>query len=128
MAVIIYDYIEYALLAIAVLAAAIGSLGILVMPRLYARMHYLSLASSLGVILLALAVMVQEAAQPSTGKALIAAILVAFTGPLLNHATIRAARTHNLGHWAGSENAPETADELERADAEPAPGPVTEEA
>jgi multicomponent Na+:H+ antiporter subunit G len=108
-----YDFIEYALLAVAVAATLIGSIGVLVTPDLYARLHYISLATSLGVVLLALAVAVQEVAQPSTGKAIIAALLVAFTGPLLNHATARAARTHRLGHWAGPENAPETAVSVE---------------
>jgi multicomponent Na+:H+ antiporter subunit G len=109
-----YDFVEYALLALAVVITLLGCIGVLVMLDLYARMHYISLATSVGIVLLALAVAVQEVAQPSTGKAIIAALLVAFTGPLLNHATARAARTHRLGHWAGPENAPETPEHIEQ--------------
>jgi monovalent cation/proton antiporter MnhG/PhaG subunit len=110
MAVTPYDFIEYALLTLSVLFTLAGCVGIMVMGGLYARIHYMALATSVGVILLAAAVAVQEAFQPSTGKAIIAALVVAITSPVLTHATMRAARTHHLGHWAGPENAPETVD------------------
>jgi multicomponent Na+:H+ antiporter subunit G len=120
MAVTIYDFLEYALLALSVLFTLLGCIGIMVVPGLYDRMHYMALATSVGAILLAAAVVVQEAAQPSSGKAIIAALVVAVTSPLLTHATMRAARTHHLGHWAGPENAPQTVEQDE-------PSPVTEE-
>ena len=109
----LYDFIEYALLALSVLFTLAGCVGIMVMPGLYARMHYIALATSVGVILLAAAVAVQEAAQPSTGKAIIAALVVAISSPVLTHATMRAARTHHLGHWAGAENAPDPVEPVE---------------
>ena len=80
-----------ALLGIGVLTTALACVGVWAMPQFYARLHYLGLATSLGALALAGAIAVEEGSTGATTKAVIAALVVAVTGPTLTHATARAA-------------------------------------
>jgi multicomponent Na+:H+ antiporter subunit G len=86
------------LLVIGVGAGLLASLGILVMRHFYDRLHYVGLASALGAVSIAAAVVVQEGVSQASVKAVLTAIVVAVTSPVLTHATARAARIREFGY------------------------------
>ncbi|MFL5819229.1 MAG: monovalent cation/H(+) antiporter subunit G [Solirubrobacteraceae bacterium] len=73
-------------------------LGVLVMRDPYDRLHYVA-ASAAGASLVAAAVTVAESFSLIADKALLAAGFVLLTGPVLVHATARAARVREHGEW-----------------------------
>ena len=98
------------------LAAAIvlaSALGVLVMPGVYRKLHFVTPASLVAPALVALAVFIQEGLDENTGQTLIALLFVGIAGPYLSHATIRAARVRDQGDWRGRAASP----------GPPAPGP-----
>ncbi len=84
--------VEAALLVLVVGACACASLGVLVMPTTYARLHYVGLVTTVGAAACVLAVTVAEGLWPAGAKALLVGIVVIATGPVIAHATARAAR------------------------------------
>jgi len=92
------------LLGAGILVIAASVVGVLVMPNLPDRLHFLTPATSVGAPLVAGAVVVREA----LSHAGIASILVALTlmvyGPVLGHATIRAARIRRFDDWRPQRN------------------------
>jgi multicomponent Na+:H+ antiporter subunit G len=86
------------------LLAAVGvelvcSLGLLAITDSFDRLHFLGPASSIGSLLVAAAIVVEESLSSNGIKALAAAFLLLLTSPILTHATARAARVRQYGHW-----------------------------
>jgi multicomponent Na+:H+ antiporter subunit G len=86
------------------LLAAVGvelvcSLGLLVITDSFDRLHFLGPASTIGSLLVAAAIVVEESLSSNGIKALAAALLLLLTSPILTHATARAARVRQYGHW-----------------------------
>jgi multicomponent Na+:H+ antiporter subunit G len=79
-----------AIAGVAVLAFA--CLGVLVMPKPLARLHYVSVAP-LGVVLVVVGVLVREGASLISVKAICVGLFLVATGPVLSHATARAIHT-----------------------------------
>jgi multisubunit Na+/H+ antiporter MnhG subunit len=65
----------------------------------FARLHYTGPATTLGALLVCGAVTVNEGSSQAGLKAIIVAALLVSTGPLIVHATARAARIRDLGEW-----------------------------
>jgi len=87
------------LLGITVLSCWIGVVGMLRMREPMQAMHYLGLPASLGVTALTGAVLSETGLSSTTLKtALIAVVLLAINS-VVAHATARAFRTRELGHW-----------------------------
>ena len=87
------------LLGITVLACWIGVIGMLRMREPMQALHYLGLPASLGVVALTGAVLSETGLSSITLKtALIAVVLVGINSAVA-HATARAFRTRELGHW-----------------------------
>jgi multicomponent Na+:H+ antiporter subunit G len=89
----------------ALLTAAVGvellcCVGVLVMNDVFDRLHYLGPASAVGPFLVAGAVLVEESLGQPFVKATLVAILIAISGPVLSHATARAARVRQFDHWS----------------------------
>jgi multicomponent Na+:H+ antiporter subunit G len=85
------------LVAGGLLAAGIGiellcCLGALRARSAYDRLHYLGAASTLGAALVCVAVLVAEGFDQAGDKAVLLAVILAVCGPVLTHATARAAR------------------------------------
>lgn len=80
------------LLAIGVLSFAFTSLGLLFSRNLYDRIHYLAPGSLLGSTAFVAAVLVHEGLSQSGAKAILIAILLLVSNPVLSHATARAGR------------------------------------
>ena len=72
-----------------VVVLAFACLGVLVMPRALARLHYVSVAP-LGVVLVVVAVLVRDGASLISVKAICVGAFLVATGPVLSHATARA--------------------------------------
>ncbi|HET7589522.1 MAG TPA: monovalent cation/H(+) antiporter subunit G [Solirubrobacterales bacterium] len=87
-----------ALLALGVGLQLLSCLGLLVMRDTYARLHYLGPAT-FGVLAIAAAVFVEEPFSMIGEKALLAALFLLATGPVLVHVTARTARSRRHGEW-----------------------------
>jgi monovalent cation/proton antiporter MnhG/PhaG subunit len=74
-------------------------LGILVMDNVYDRLHYIGPASVLGPIAITVAVLFEEAFSMTGIMAILSALVLVGTGPVLTHALARAARLREFGRW-----------------------------
>jgi multicomponent Na+:H+ antiporter subunit G len=79
--------------------------GVLVMRGAYGRLHF-SAPAGIGAVLLALAVLVREGFSLIGDKALLVAVFVLLTSPVLSHVTARAA---HLRAGTGDERVPGSA-------------------
>ncbi len=84
--------IEAVLLAIAATASIGAGIGVLVMPTPYARLHYAGLVTTVAAPACAVAVAIAEGLWPAGAKALLVSLAMIVTGPVVTHATARAAR------------------------------------
>jgi multisubunit Na+/H+ antiporter MnhG subunit len=91
--------LEGMLLGLVLLLEAGSVLGLLLMPHLFDRLHFLGPTTTVASVLLAAAVITRETLDHQGVLALlIAAFLVTFQG-VVSHATARAARTREHGDW-----------------------------
>lgn len=88
-----------ALLAVGVGIELLCCLGIVVMDDVFDRLHYLGPATALGSVAIAAAVVLQEALSTAGIKAIMVAAVLLGAGPVLTHATARAARARRFGDW-----------------------------
>lgn len=75
------------------------ALGLWTIKDSFDRLHFLGPASTLGPLLVAAAIVLEESLSTNGVKALIAALLLLLTSPILTHATARAARVRQYDHW-----------------------------
>jgi multicomponent Na+:H+ antiporter subunit G len=101
------------LLGLAVLVVAGASVGVLVMPDAYAKLHFVTPATLLAPALVALAVAVQAGLDSNSGETLVALFFLAVAGPYLSHATVRALRVRQTGDWRPGKGARRPAPEEE---------------
>jgi len=87
------------LLALTVASTWIGVLGMLRMREPMQALHYLSLPGTLGVIALTSAVFLETGPSPVAWKTLLIAFILLGINSVITHATARAFRTRDLGHW-----------------------------
>ncbi|MGH3854884.1 MAG: cation:proton antiporter [Pseudonocardiaceae bacterium] len=87
------------LLAVAVLLVLASSLGVLVMRDVYQKLHFVTPASLLAPVFVALAVLVRQGYSENTVETWLALAFLVAAGPVLTHATIRAARIRETGDW-----------------------------
>jgi multisubunit Na+/H+ antiporter MnhG subunit len=88
-----------AMLAAAVLVVAASSVGILVMRDPYQKVHFVTPISLVAPILVAVAVTLRAGWSEPTGQTWLAVAVVCVAGPVLSHATVRAARVRERGDW-----------------------------
>ena len=93
-----------ALVAFGVAVQLLCCIGVLVMRSTLDRLHFLGPASTLGPAAVGIAILVEEGVSQGSGKALLLAMLLGATNPLLTHATARAARVREHGRWEPSES------------------------
>ncbi len=87
------------LLGIGGAAVLLTSAGMLVARGVLRRLHYLAPASTVGVAAVAAAILLHEGFDQAGIKAVLACGIVFVMNPVLTHATARAARVHQHGHW-----------------------------
>lgn len=81
-----------ALLTIGVLGFALTSIGLLVCRDVFDQIHYLAPGSLVGSIAISAAVLLHGGFSQAGAKAILIAILLLLSNPVLSHATARAAR------------------------------------
>jgi monovalent cation/proton antiporter MnhG/PhaG subunit len=87
------------LLGLAVLIVWLSALGTLIMRDPFERLHYMAPVSSLGAMAVAAAIALDGSVSHAGSKALLAALVLSITNPAVSHATARAARIRQFGHW-----------------------------
>ena len=87
------------LLGITVLSCWMGVAGMMRMREPMQAMHYLALPASAGVIALTAAVLSETGLSSTTLKTVIIAVVLLGINSVVTHATARAFRTRELGHW-----------------------------
>lgn len=92
------DVVAYVLLAAGVLLELIAVLGLCVMRDTLDRLHCVSL-SSWGVLLVGIAILVEESFSLLGDKALLTGVLAALLSPVLIHTTARSFRIRVRRDW-----------------------------
>lgn len=103
-----------ALLGLAVAVALASCLGVLVMPDVYRKLHFLTPLGVVAPVLVALAVTVEKGYYQDTTETWLAVLFVVIGAPVLGHATARAARIREIGDWRPGRRGGEPADEGEQ--------------
>lgn len=93
------DIVAYVLLGLGVAATLVSCLGVLVMPNVFDRLHYTAPATTIGAFAIALSIVVEEGWFAASVKSMLVFVLLLLTNPVLTHATARAARIRQFGHW-----------------------------
>ncbi len=91
--------VEAPLLGGVVLSCWLGVLGMLRMREPMQALHYLSLPACLGSVLLTIAVFVETGNSNTAWKTLLICLSLLAVNSVVTHATARAFRTRQLGHW-----------------------------
>lgn len=92
-------------------------IGVWIMPDTYDQLHFTGPATTVAPVAIAGAVILEESLSQSGVKAVLVAAILGVTGPVLTHATGRAARIREHGHFVALPE--EMAAETTRARAEP---------
>lgn len=87
------------LLALAVLVVAASALGVVTMKDAAARLHFVTPATIVAPLLVALAVLVRQGLDENTGETFLALVFLVAASPYLSHATSRAIRVRDHGDW-----------------------------
>ncbi len=90
---------QMVLLSGVVILCWLGVIGMWKMKEPMQALHYLSLPATAGAILLAIAVFVSQGVGPALCKTLLIAVIILATNSVVTHATARAFRARELGHW-----------------------------
>jgi monovalent cation/proton antiporter MnhG/PhaG subunit len=90
---------ETVLLVLLVVSCWIGVLGMWRMQTPIQALHYLSLPASAGVTFLVIAVFLEQGSSQISWKTLLIALILFAINSVGAHATARAFRTRELGHW-----------------------------
>jgi monovalent cation/proton antiporter MnhG/PhaG subunit len=106
------------LLATCVLSTAVCCLALVIFKDVFNRMHYLAPVTSVAMLALLAAVVIQEGWGQATLKTIVVLFVLFLVNAVLTHATARAARVRQFGHWlpqpnenlAGAENPGRTPD------------------
>ena len=92
-----------ALLVVGVGVTLASCVGVLVMRNAYDRLHYNAPATTIAPLAIAAAVVLEERLSAAGIKALLVALALLVTNPVLTHATARAARIRQFGEWTVQE-------------------------
>src|SRR5262249_5759015 len=87
------------LLYVAVATALLSTIGLVVMKGVNEKLHYMAPPATVSVVLIASAIVLEEGWSQGTTKTILCALAVLLMNPILTHATARAARIREFGHW-----------------------------
>jgi multicomponent Na+:H+ antiporter subunit G len=108
MAVTVQNVVTDVLLGFAVVIVGASSLGVLLMPDVFQKLHYVAPVSTLAPLLVAVGVTVSLGWAEGTTESWLALLFMAGTSPVLTHATARAAHVRAAGDWRGDKPARRT--------------------
>jgi monovalent cation/proton antiporter MnhG/PhaG subunit len=92
----------YLLLGACVVVCAICCLALAILRDFYVRLHYLAPVATVAFLALLIAVIIREGAGQSALKTILVFAALLLINAVLTHATARAARVRQLGHWTAS--------------------------
>jgi multicomponent Na+:H+ antiporter subunit G len=92
-----------ALLVVGVGVTLASCVGVLVMRDAYDRLHFTAPATTIAPLAIAAAIVLEERLSAAGIKALLVALALLVTNPVLTHATARAARIRQFGEWTVQE-------------------------
>ena len=92
------------LLAICVVSSLICCYGLLAFRDLYERLHFMSVVTTISSFGLLFAVVVKQGWGQGTIKSILVVIVLLLINAVLSHATARAARVREFGHWTPQAN------------------------
>jgi multisubunit Na+/H+ antiporter MnhG subunit len=87
------------LLGLGVVFVALSAIGVLAMRTAVDRLHFTAPAATFSPVCFAAAVLVEEPLSSAGVKAVLVALLIGLTTPVLGHATVRAFRIREEGRW-----------------------------
>jgi multicomponent Na+:H+ antiporter subunit G len=93
------DVAVVVLVAIGVGSALLSAAGLLAARDPYDQLHFTGPATVISPVAIAAAVLVEEPLSSAGVKSVLVAIIMLGTGPVLIHATARAARVRERGRW-----------------------------
>jgi multisubunit Na+/H+ antiporter MnhG subunit len=93
------DVVVAVLLGVAVGAVLISCLGVLAMREPLDKLHFTAPAATIAPVAVAAAVLVEEPFSSAGVKAVLVAVVLVVTTPILSHATARAGRIREHGQW-----------------------------
>ncbi len=91
------EIVSRVLLVLGVGVELLCCVGVVTMRTTFARLHYVGPATVLGPVLIAGAILTTEALTMSGLKAMLIALTMGSVGPIVTHATGRAARLRRFG-------------------------------
>ena len=94
------------MLGVVVISTWAGVVGMWRMPEPMQALHYISLPGSVGVAALTAAVFAETGMSSEAWKMLLIAIVMLGINSVVTHATARAFRTRELGHWQPKDGDP----------------------
>jgi monovalent cation/proton antiporter MnhG/PhaG subunit len=86
-------------LAVGIFTALLCCLGVAVMKNPYERMHFMAPVSTVSAAAVLIALVIQEGWGQAVIKMSLILLVLFLTNAVLAHATARAARVRELGHW-----------------------------
>ncbi|HLK33538.1 MAG TPA: monovalent cation/H(+) antiporter subunit G [Terriglobales bacterium] len=88
---------------VAVITCLVCCLGLVVMKDFFERLHYMATVSTVATVALLAAVVIEQGWGQAAIKMSLIVIVLLVMNAVLTHATARAARVRNLGHWQPAE-------------------------
>jgi monovalent cation/proton antiporter MnhG/PhaG subunit len=104
------DLATEVLLALCVVTTVVCCFALVILRDFYERLHYMASVTTVGTGALLAAVVVTEGWGQATIKAIFVFFLLLLVNAVLTHATARAARVREFGHWT-----PEPEEEIQGA-------------
>lgn len=92
-----------ALVWLAVVTSLVCCLGIVLMKDLFERLHYMATVSTVATVALLAAVVIEQGWGQAAIKMSLIVIVLFLMNAVLTHATARAARVRDYGHWQPAE-------------------------
>jgi multicomponent Na+:H+ antiporter subunit G len=87
------------LLALGVAVEILSVVGLISSNDCFDRLHFVGPASTLGPVLIGTSLLVHESFSVNGIKTIMVISLLLISNPVLSHATARAARIRQFGHW-----------------------------
>jgi multicomponent Na+:H+ antiporter subunit G len=84
---------------VAVVTSLLCCLGIVVMKDFFERLHYMATVSTIASVALLIAVVIEHGWGQAAIKMSLIVVVLFLMNAVLTHATARAARVRDLGHW-----------------------------
>lgn len=98
----VHDVVVAVLLGLAVVLVLVCALGVMVMRDPLQRLHYVAPPATLSAVLITVAVVLDQSQKQAWFKTLLVTVVLCLMNAVVTHATARAVRIRDRGHWRAS--------------------------